>query len=677
MPRLLCYALLAAMLLVSTSILADVHLYEPRGLARDSMGWSISELYEQADDPGSTLGLLVGAPFFDGLGLDRGRVHFWFGGTDLTLRADLILTGEFDENFGFAVNRVGDVDNDGFDDFAVGAPRYSLSGLNNGRVYVYSGGPDVGTLLEILEGEEPVTGFVGSLFGYCVWAAGDFNGDGIDDLIVGAPYANAPGLEQGAALIYYGHNGGPSRIPDLILTGEIAGDHFGWSVCGAGNFFGGAEDAVVVGAPGHPQRGIEAGAAYVFRGGTPLFPPNPDHDAKLVSNAVSAAYGHFGFAVRNAHRWSGDAFDDIAIGVPNYFDGNPPVRTPGRVELFFGGTAPDTITDRAVVGEIQDDYFGYSLDGVWDIQGSGQDDLVIGAPGHDLDGFDAGKAYLYLGGSSATDASDLVPLYAAGIQPGSLPGDFYGAMVSGAGDFDGDGQGDLVVGAPLGNIQNNVEAGYAHLLDTSGTVTPTFLMDWSSAWARDGRVHLEFSLADGVNEVSWLSVRREVLVAADPVGSPFTVYDGPPLNGSASLRIEGDRWILEDRPAPLPANGALVYDLDFLMADGQVIQLHDLAGPTVPPVALRPELLPPHPNPFNPQTVVSFRAPAGVESVCRVVDMRGWHVATLYSGRASGYWQEVPWNGRTDDGRAVPAGIYLVQVISGAMSDTRRVVLAK
>ncbi len=670
-------ALAFAMFLMASSAMAAVHLYDRNGLSQDRFGWSLSELRDQVADPGSSLGLLVGAPFHDGSGLDRGRVYFWFGGTELSLSADLILTGQFNENFGFAVNRVGDVDDDGYDDFAVGAPRYSEAGLNHGRVYVYSGGPDLGTLMATLEGEPGATTFTGSYFGYAVWAAGDFNGDGIDDLVVGAPYANAPGLHQGAALIYYGHSGGPSTLPDVTLTGEVAGDFFGWSVSDAGNFFGGSEDAVVVGAPNHSTTAANAGAVYVFKGGRPALPPDNVYDAKLASNAVNPAYGRFGFVVRNAGRWNSDTYDDLAVGAPNYFESTPPVRTNGRVEIFFGGSPPDILTDRAVSGEVQADYFGYALDGVGDVEGSGQDDLIVGAPGQDEDGRNSGRAYLYPGGSTATSAAQLVVLPATGVTSGSLPDDFYGAAVSAAGDFDGDGQADLVVGAPVGNILNNVEAGYIHLRDTSGTVTPTFLLDWSSAWTRDGRVHLEFSIATSVQEVAWLSVMRVVLREGEPSGFPFTVYDGPAHDGGGLLQIQGQTWILEDRPAPLPADASLAYDLVLLLTDGQTIQLSQLAGPVAQPAALWPELLPPHPNPFNPQAVVTFRAPVGLECVCRVVDMRGWHVATLHSGPATGYWQEVRWNGQDDEGRSAPAGIYLVQLIAGGLSETRRVVLAK
>ncbi len=674
------YAILLFVFLLPVSTAADVHLYDPAGVALNHFGASISELRLWADDPASSLGLLVGTPDYGGTSVTHGRVYFWFGGTELSLSPDLEVTGANNEKLGYAVARIGDVNNDGYDDFAAGAPTFSLTGANNGRVYVFYGGPSLDLVADaVLEGEPAATGYIGSQFGFSVWAAGDFNGDGDDDLIVGAPHANAPGLNQGAAFVYFGGGSGPSLTPDVTLTGEVGGDLFGWSVTGAGNFFGGNEDAVAVGAPSHSTQATEAGAVYVFKGSLPPFTPDDVYDLKLTNSAGNPAYGRFGFAVRSAHRWNTDAYDDLVIGAPNFLDGSPPTLTRGRVEIFFGGNPPDVNSDRQVDGEVNQDFFGYALVGVGDIRGTNYDDVLIGAPGQDGDGFNSGRAYVYEGNtsSSVTNAASLPTLPVTGVNPGAEPEDFYGAAVSAAGDFDSDGLADLVVGAPEGNIANNVVAGYVHLMDTSGTVTPTFLLDWSSAWTIDGRVHLEFTLSEPDEAFSWLTLSREILRDGESLAPPVTLFDGPAVPGNGELEIRDRTWIFEESPDALPVGSVLAYSLDLTLTDGRQIRLERLAGPAARPEALWPELLPPHPNPFNPQTEVTFRVPVGRDCVCRIVDMRGWHVATLYSGAATGQWQTVHWAGQADDGRTVPAGIYLVQLISGDLSQSRRIVLAK
>jgi hypothetical protein len=501
-------------------------------------------------------------------------------------------------------------------------------------------------------------------------------------LIVGAPYANAPGLNQGAAFIYYGPISGNSRLPDLQLSGEFPGDLFGWSVTDAGNYFGGNEDAVAVGAPSHSAIiGIEAGAVYIFEGS--LFPSEPDSidDAKLISNAAPRAYGRFGFAVRGIGRWNSDSYDDIAVGAPNYLTPVPPTMTRGRVELFFGGTSHprEPVADRYVDGEVNRDFFGFSLARVWDWTDNGQDDLLIGAPGQDADGFESGRAYVYEGNTSSSvhDAASLIVLRANSVNPEALANGLYGFAVAAANDFDGDGQADLAVGAPDGRIWNDALAGTVNVLDSSGTATGTFLLNWSSAWTEDGRVHLEFRFAEPAETLTWFQVSREVLRDGGSLGSPVVVYDGPALPGAGSLEVREETWILEEEPEPLPVGARLLYNLVVTLTGGHEVRLDRLAGPTVQSIPIWPELAPPHPNPFNPQTTIAFRSRAGQEIVCRIMDMRGWHVATLFSGSATGAWQEVRWSGQADDGRAVPAGVYLVQLIAGEKTSARRLVLAK
>ncbi len=653
---------------------AGVHLYDPAGQDFQRFGAALSEWQDVAGAADSWRGLLVGVPDHPSDLTPNGRVDVWFAGTELTLLPDLVLSGSNNEKFGFAVQRVGDVNDGGRDDFAVGAPGYDGSGLDDGRLYLWYG-ESLDTAADvILEGGQAYTGYNGGQFGFSVSAAGDVNGDGIDDLIVGAPYADAGASENGAAFVYYGGSLSNGSTPDLVLTGAVALDHFGWSVADAGNFLGGNEDCVVVGAPDYDGFFFRGGAAYVFAGAVPPLVPDTTSDLTLQPGATNAAQGRFGFVVRGLGRWNSDSYDDIAVGTPYDPDSSD---LSGRVDVFFGGLGADGVFDRYVNGELADDQFGYALDDVGDVTGNGRADLLIGAPGQDGDGAGSGRAYIYEGGSSSyTSAASLIILHASGVRPGSLAGDAYGAAVSAAGDFDGDGHLDVAVGAPTGNNRLDALSGYVHLRDSSGTVVPAFLLDWAAAWLPDGAVELRFGLLAAPADVANLYLAREIRDDGGPVAAPQVVLDAPPAL-AGGLTLEGGLWRLVDRPGFLPAGAELSYELVVTLAGGGRVELRSLAGPPPLPAATAPELGPAHPNPFNPRTTLGFRAAAGTAVRCRVLDVRGRQLAVLFRGRASGAWQTVQWNGRDEAGRAAAAGLYLVQLEAEGRTTARRIVLAK
>jgi hypothetical protein len=177
--------------------------------------------------------------------------------------------------------------------------------------------------------------------------------------------------------------------------------------------------------------------------------------------------------------------------------------------------------------------------------------------------------------------------------------------------------------------------------------------------------------------VAHLAVLREVHSGAGHEIQSALLFEGPAVPGILPLEIRGETWIFRDEPDLFPEGASLAYTLQLEMTDGRRIRLDGLNGPSFEESSLRLVLLPAYPNPFNPTTSLTFRSPAGQETICRVVDMRGWHVATLFSGNATGRWQRVNWNGHSDDGRFQPAGIYLVQLICEGRSQTRRIVLTK
>ncbi|MBU8871224.1 MAG: FG-GAP repeat protein [Gemmatimonadales bacterium] len=658
-----------------------VNLSYQTGGAGQEFATSMDALHDNA---GNTLGLLVGVPGDPG-GAGNGAVMFWEALNAVTVDPDQIWTGAPNEHFGWCVAAIGDVNDDGWPDWAVGAPQPEVVDNLPGKVYVFFGA-------DILPSSPDKTftgGAAADQFGYSVAAAGDFNGDGIDDFIVGAPYYDTGGSDRGAAYVIYGQNStGPSEdLADAtILTGEFGGNHFGWSVTGAGNFLGGSAECVAVGAPLNASYwGLQSGAVYVYEGALGGGDPDSTYD-HLITAGEADAYSLHGWVVRGIGRWDSDSYDDLAVGAPM----NPALtQRPGRVNVIFGGDSPATTADRYVTGEMADDQFGYAIAGVGDVVGSSYEDLLIGAPFRDLDGMDSGRAYIFPGGSSTNpDASDLALTIDSEdwLQPGARVGDQFGFAVSSAGDFDGDGSADYAVGAPQGNILSNATAGFCRVVDSGGLAVASILSQWDARWSADEGVRLEFRFELARMVVEDIRLIREDLDSGGRVISRTDLWRGPvvPLPSFADSHPSGvlyglDSGFLFVDQSPPVGVGSMRYDLTVNHAGGGVLNFTALAGPEFMPPAdpVVLEMAPAWPNPFNPSTQVKFKATVGREVRCRVSDLRGRRVRDLYTGLGTGRWQTLTWDGLSDDGRAVASGMYLIRLDTSSNVVTRRVVLTK
>ncbi len=620
--------------------------------------------------------LLVGAPGDNSSGSEAGAAFLWYGNSAVTHSANEVWYGVAGEKFGYSVAAIGDVNNDGNPDFAVGAPLSNTGGTGKGRVCIFYGGSFLSPTPDLI-----ILGANGGdQFGFSVAAAGDFNGDGKDDFIVGAPYSNTGGTNIGAAYVIYGNTGDPSTdlVDATTLTGEIGGDFFGWSVCPAGNFLGGNEVSVAVGAPGNDSHwGLDAGAVHIFKGS--LFPATPDATADhlIGVGGTSQAGSQYGWVVRNAGRWDNVAYDDLAVGAPT---NNQAGSAAGRVEIIFGGLSPSTTGDRYATGSSGGDNLGYALAPLGDFTNSGRDDILIGAPFYAGDGTDAGRAYIYEGNSSSGGVSVLAAIVVDPLMPSTQAFDRFGFAVAGTGDFDGDGFMDYAVAAPSGNIANNAPAGFCRLWATDNQTVATFRFQAVSTWTDDGQVQLRLILPVAPEDIVNLEIRRQGAFGQE------TVFDGP----VEDLVVPGffpdgehHYQLIDAGPFDQGIPDRMIsYQATLNLRNGGMIELSD---PYVwEPLSLeqQPALRPlmarqAWPNPANPRSALEYKVAQGLSYSLTIADIRGRRIRQLVEGRGTGQWEQKSWDGKDDLGRALPSGLYLFRLRTNGHIEIRKVILAR
>jgi len=274
-------------------------------------------------------------------------------------------------------------------------------------------------------------GLGGSAFGASVASAGDVNGDGFDDVIVGAPSASNGQTWEGQAYIYLGSATGLSTTPSWTAESDVAFAFFGAAVAGAGDVNSDGFDDVLVGAP---QYANNAGRAFFYLGtpGGPLLTP-----AWVKSGPAG---GQFGESLAGVGDTNGDGYDDIAIS--SWLD-----SAGGHVYVFLGQPTGPLFTPAAVLTSPQTQArFGHGLAGAGDVNGDGFADLIVGAQSFSDGQSGEGAAFLYLGSPSSTATT---PAWTA---ENDVAFSQFGESVAGAGDLDGDGYDDVAVGAPLYDI---------------------------------------------------------------------------------------------------------------------------------------------------------------------------------------------------------------------------------
>ncbi len=276
-------------------------------------------------------------------------------------------------------------------------------------------------------------------FGWKVMPAGDVNGDGVEDLIVGAPSNDAVAGFAGRAYLFHGPLTGSISASNAvaIISAEAFGDNLGFSVASAGDVNNDGFDDILIGARSNDARGIQAGRVYLFYG------PVQGSLAATSADAIisGAAFAELGRAVAPAGDLNGDGFDDILLGTDiagGAFE--------GQVYIFNGPLAGERQVSTAnaiITGSFGSESFGASVAAAGDMNGDGVNDIIVGAPRFPLNDNGTGRAYIFYGPVTGTKiATD-----ANAILFGENLNDSFGQSVAGAGDVNGDGKADVIVGA--------------------------------------------------------------------------------------------------------------------------------------------------------------------------------------------------------------------------------------
>ncbi|PCJ65274.1 MAG: hypothetical protein COA58_10475 [Bacteroidetes bacterium] len=421
--------------------------------ANAQMGWSVSSAGDVNGDGFSDV--IVGAKYFDNGQTDEGAAFVFHGSaTGLSTTAvDSIESNQVSANMGWSVSSAGDVNGDGFSDVIVGARSYDNGQSNEGAAFVYHGSS---TGLSTTISSQLESNQANAYLGYSVSSAGDVNGDGYSDVIVGAYLYDNGQTNEGAAFVYHGSSTGISTTASSQLECNQANAYMGISVSTAGDVNGDGFSDVIVGAHLYDNGQSNEGAAFVYHGSfTGL---GATASSQLECNQANA---YLGSSVSSAGDVNGDGYSDVIIGAPKYDNGQ---TDEGAAFVYHGSSTGLSMTASSrLEGNQASAEMGKSVSTAGDVNGDGYSDVIVGALYYDNGQTDEGAAFVYHGSSTglSTTAEDTVESNQANAE--------MGYSVSSAGDVNGDGYSDVIVGAPkYDNGQTNEGAAFVYYGNNGG-----------------------------------------------------------------------------------------------------------------------------------------------------------------------------------------------------------------
>ena len=400
----------------------------------DGYGWVAAIVDMDHDGKGDVVAAQAFWKSADGVA--RGRIMIYRGGAEASSSAPF-MTIDGDQphgELGYQLCNAGDTDGDGFDELLV-SHEARETGEMHSRVHLYAGQTGGGPPVQVWElvGKSRDAGL-----GRGMSSAGDVNGDGYDDVLIGE--SSAPDLlyGEGRVLLFLGSRAGLARTPVWSVRGGQSNAWMGRFMRPLGDVNADGFDDVLVGAPiWDGTAGPDCGRAMLFLGGA-----GGPSDRPAWTFEGANANARLGTTVAGAGDVNGDGFDDALVGEPQYSDPARPER--GRALVFLGG--PNGLASSPAwqaVGPVSYAHFGSSVDRLGDVDGDGYDDIAISAPQY-TEGTRThlGMVEVYRGNRDGCEAR---PFWRA---VGDAADENLGWVVI-TGDINGDHVRDLVVGAPL------------------------------------------------------------------------------------------------------------------------------------------------------------------------------------------------------------------------------------
>jgi hypothetical protein len=606
-------------------------LQSPAGQDTALFGWSLSGVGDVNGD--GCPDLVVGA-FFENVYEDHaGRAYVFDGSNGGLLQTLESPTPEEGGSLGIAVSGAGHVDNDGCDDVIAGAHQEDGGAYDAGRAYVFSGA--TGSLLFTLVSPNPR---VQGNFGCEVSDAGDVDGDGHDDVAVAAHWEDGAVIVCGRAYVISGSTG--RVIHALESPNPKQAAYFGTSLARVGDLDGDGIDDLAVGAYLEDGGALQAGRVYVFSG-------QDAHVIHTLESPYAEVTGGLGISVAALGDVDADGWPDVIVGAWLEDGGDTQA---GRAYVFSGQTGAVLHTLESPNPEWFGG-FGLRVAGIGDVNGDGCPDMAVGTYKEDGGAQNAGRAYVF----SGSDGSLLYTL----VSPNVEVDGYFGTAVSGLGDVNGDGRGEVVVGAYRENggawdagrvyVFNGIEVPVELASFTCRSTDAGVLLNWVTYTETDNRgFHVCRSIEGQSNRHR---VTEQLIPGAGTTTNPqtYSYFD------------------------PIRESGRYLYWLEQVDLNGATTR-HGPVEAIVEPTMLR--LDGPFPNPTAGEVRLTLTLPGeGARHVeLRLYDAGGRLVARPLSERVVGAVSRVvAWTPESD----LPPGAYWWHLEAGDRVVRKSMVLAR